>query len=398
MTVTVHDGTWYPRDRGQQLYRSFPFEVGPGTAEIRVTLSYSKAPGQALDLGLFDPNGFRGWSGSDRASILLREGSATPGYLTGPLAVGTWHVELGLHRIPAAGLPYRLEVLTSDWVTDQECDASEPASSGAARPGRLRAIPALPGHRWLAGGFDAHSHHSDGTRSVRELVEAATIAGLDFLVISDFNTTSHYPELAALRGEGRPILIGGQTVALDTGHTVVLGEGPWVDLREDPAAWSARARSEGRLLIANHPVRPDAAWRTPLPVKPDLAEIWSADWDGRNLAALAWWAAAGAGIAAVGATDWLEPTGWRPVTWVQVAGDDVMAGLAAGRTAVSATRDGAMLVRVGDEVVAIDAVGLELVDEREQATQVTGPTQQFPAERGHYFLRDQTGSIVAIAS
>lgn len=395
MTLSVHDGTWQPKDRSQQLYRSFPFEVPRGTAEIRINLIYTKAAGQALDLGLFDPDGFRGWSGSARANIVVRDGSSTPGYVTGPIQAGTWQVELGLHRIPPGGLPYRLEVHTSPVVTAGGDDAPPPEAAGV---GPVRTIPALPGHRWLAGAFDVHSHHSDGTRSVGELVEAATIAGLDFLVVSDFNTISHYPELDALRGDGRPILIGGQTVALDTGHTVVVGQGPWIDLREDPAAWAARARTDGRLLIAGHPVRPDAPWRTQLPFKPDLAEIWAANWDGCDLAPLAWWAAAGAGIAAVGATDQLDPTGWRPVTWVQVEGDDVIAGLAAGATAVSATRDGAVLVRVGDELIAIDANGLQLVDEREQATEVTGSEQHFPAGNGHHYLRDPAGGIVAIAS
>ena len=67
------------------------------------------------------------------------------------------------------------------------------------RPPR-RALPARPGHRWLAGDLHTHTVHSDGALTVAELAALAAGRGLDFIAVTDHNTVSHHAELAAAAG------------------------------------------------------------------------------------------------------------------------------------------------------------------------------------------------------
>lgn len=388
---------WTKADREDALYRSLPFDVPAGAPGVVVDVRYEKTPTAALDVGLSDPRGFRGWSGSSRQRIELSAGHATPGYLRGPIVPGRWNVEIGLHRIPDPGIEVEIAV-----------SFVEPALTAAA--GRVvaasgpvaRTLPAPPGTAWLAGDFRAHSEHSDGTEPIVELATRAVQAGLDFLVVADFNTVSHYPEIADLDTGGAIAIIPGQTIAIDTGHATVLGVEEWIDLREDPALWSRRVRSLGGLVSANHPTRRDSAWRTPLAGGVDLAEIWSGGWDGRDGAPLAWWLAAGSAVVPVGGSGWTGRDGaaelGRPVTWVLCANGDVIQGLRDGRTAISATIDGPAIVRLEDEIAVLGGAGHRLVDWRGKSVPVARDDERFEALPTPYFLRDSDDRTVALCA
>ena len=54
-----------------------------------------------------------------------------------------------------------------------------------------------PGPRWWAGDLHTHTVHSDGVLTVAELARLARGNGLDFIAVTDHNTVSHHPELAA---------------------------------------------------------------------------------------------------------------------------------------------------------------------------------------------------------
>ena len=57
---------------------SLPFEVPAGTARISIELSYSgRDQHTALDVGLWGPEGFRGWSGGDKDKFTLSASDAT---------------------------------------------------------------------------------------------------------------------------------------------------------------------------------------------------------------------------------------------------------------------------------------------------------------------------------
>ena len=79
-----------------------PFNVTSDVTSITVYQNYSyKGAGNALDLGIFDPNGIspinsetgfsgsRGWSGGSRSNFTISAADATPGYNAGPLLPGT---------------------------------------------------------------------------------------------------------------------------------------------------------------------------------------------------------------------------------------------------------------------------------------------------------------------
>ncbi|NMH76753.1 PHP domain-containing protein, partial [Pseudonocardia xinjiangensis] len=112
MARTVHRGRWSLEDRAENFYQELPVDVPAGASALAVRLAFDRGAG-VLDLGCFSPAGFRGWSGGARDSFTITADRATPGYLPGPLDAGTWHVCLGLHRVPVEGLAYELVVDTS---------------------------------------------------------------------------------------------------------------------------------------------------------------------------------------------------------------------------------------------------------------------------------------------
>ena len=75
-----------------ESYRQIPFDVPEGTRRITVRLAYDKANRTVVDLGLFDPERFRGWSGGtrDRFTISASDASHRPGGAgQTPCALGT---------------------------------------------------------------------------------------------------------------------------------------------------------------------------------------------------------------------------------------------------------------------------------------------------------------------
>ncbi|HEY0641274.1 MAG TPA: hypothetical protein VGD67_26900, partial [Pseudonocardiaceae bacterium] len=108
--MIVHSGRWTRADRAAGMWPRLPFEVPAGCAGVTVTLEYDAAGGAVLDLGCEGAAGWRGWSGGARRTFAVTPAWATPGYLPGELEPGQWHVVLGLHRVPAAGVPYEVRV------------------------------------------------------------------------------------------------------------------------------------------------------------------------------------------------------------------------------------------------------------------------------------------------
>ena len=403
---TVHSGVWRPADRAASRYHYRPVDVPPGARSLRVELAFDRSAG-VLDLGLFDPAGrFRGYSGGARDAFAVGETVATPGYLPGPLPAGSWQVLLGLHRIPAAGLAWSVTAESSRGRGNSGL-VSDPRVStiaGRAAPGRRpRDLPAPAGMRWLAGDLHAHTVHSDGALTVGELAALAADGGLDFLAVTDHNTVSHHPELAATSGI---VLVPGQEVTTDRGHANAFGPVDWVDFRRPPDDWLSTVDAAGGLLSVNHPLAGDCAWLMPMTGRPPLAEVWHSGWWDRTWGApLAWLLAWAPDAVAVGGSDFhrlsdSERPG-RPTTWVAAAEPSVagiLDGLRAGRTAIGADPDGPVLLRVEDRVVAVDADGTLLVDLTGRRRPVHGDRAEFvPApDPGPVWLEDGDARILAI--
>ena len=377
------------------MYRYVPFDV---------RLTYDRSMG-TIDLGVIDATQFRGWSGGARDEVWVTPEWATPGYSPGEVQDGTWQVMLGLYRVGEGGVPFEIEIEASSSVIDdpwaQDLDGVQPEP----RPS-LRNLPAEEGRHWMACDFHSHSIHSDGALALLELARYARQRGLDALAVTDHNTVSHHPHLAATAKAAGVILIPGQEVTTAEGHANCVGPVRWIDFRMDTDAWIATAKEDGGILSLNHPVHPMYSWHRPRSVPAHGVELWHSSWDGHDLGPQSFWEELGRPIA-LGGSDFhrygeraLESDGdvevGSPTTWVEVdESGDVVAGLRECRTALSVSPSGPLALRVADEIVVIDGEGLIL----------EGPTGRFPitarlvrrnTDGGLHRLVDGSGTVYAL--
>jgi len=395
--------SWSPDDRAEQQLRRIDFEVPAGVSALEVVLGRPDVEGAVVDLGLEGPSGFIGWSGSARPDLVVSETWSTPGYLAAPPEPGTWSVLLGLHRVPASGATTHVTVTAVDEDVVQRHQARLPVDPPPApRPPR-RDLPGLDGMTWLAGDFHAHTVHSDGALTVGALARLAVTRGLDFLAVTDHNTTAHHAELDPRSRQHGIRLLLGQEVTRDTGHANAFGDIGFVDFRTPPSTWGGEVASRGGLLSVNHPLAGDCAWLHSPPGGPKIAEMWHSSWSLEPTwgAPLAWWRAWGPDTIPLGGSDYHHdgadgPPG-SPMTWVLAQDDDVLAAVQDGRTAVSATRDGPVLLRLGDELVALDADGLLLCGFDGPRRRVRGEVARWSDIEGPSWLEDGTRAVHALS-
>ncbi|MDQ6658832.1 MAG: CehA/McbA family metallohydrolase [Actinomycetota bacterium] len=395
-------GRWTPQHRADTVWPELPFEVPQVCQGLRIELEFERQAG-VLDLGLIDPLGWRGWSGGAKSVVEIGPDSATPGYLDRGLPPGEWRVVLGLHRLPDGGLPYRLQVSTADVSL-----ADPPAVPlPARRPARQ--LPGVDGKRWLAGDLHAHTLHSDGALTVPELAALGTASGLDFLAVTDHNTTSHHPQLQTFGRQYGLALLPGQEVTTADGHANAFGDVGWIDFRQPAAEWFSQVGERGGLLSINHPLTGDCAWRHPMTAPPPAAEIWHSSWFDRTWGApLTWWnamTALGDTPIPLGGSDFhrhgSDGALGAPTTWVSCADDSaeaVLAGLLAGGTAISAGIDGPLLLRIGDDLLALQADGSMLVCPDGRRSPVRADSEEFGDHLGPHILESNGRVVLAISS
>jgi hypothetical protein len=418
MAVTTYRQHWTLDDRAESVWHSLPVDIPPGCAGLSVSLTVPAVEGAVIDLGCEGAAGWRGWSGGARQSFAITPSAATPGYVAGELEAGTWWVVLGLHRLPGEGVELVVEAVTGPVaVEDLPGLASYETTSAAvavpARPPR-RELPAADGLRWVAGDFHAHSLHSDGSTPVANLAALGVTAGLDFMAVTDHNTAAHHLELPSVGRRFGIGLLPGQEVTTESGHANAFGAIGAIDFRRPAATWVAEVAARGGLLSINHPLGGDCSWRQPLPTHPALAEIWHSSWlDRRWGGPIAWWEAWGlATTTPIGGSDWHSPSSLSPpglpTTWVAIdAGAEgpgelpaaVMAGLAAGRTAISAGYNAPVLLRNADEFLVLDAPGTVLISPDGTRHPIRTPREHLPATHpGGHVLVDHTDQFVALSN
>ena len=401
-----HAGRWTMEDQFASPWHYLPVEVPPGVWGLRVELEYSRGAA-TLDLGCLGPAGFRGWSGGARRSFAISARGATPGYLPGELEPGLWQVVVGLYRVAPDGAPYQVTVRVADGPGEWPGEPQPPPPPVPVERPAPRELPARPGYRWLAGDLHTHTVHSDGTQTVPELARFAVERGLDYLAVTDHNTVSHHAELAAVSARYGITLVPGQEVTTDTGHAGVLGDVGWVDFREPADEWLAHTRRRGGLMSVNHPIGGHLAWMYPMRERPPLVEVWHWSWlDPHWTNTMSWWRAWTPAAIPVGGSDWHRPGSdaqpGTPTTWIESADtspEAVLDGLRAGRVAISAGRDGPVLLRAGDEFVAVAADGTILASPGGPGSPrawVRGDLARFPAAPGCHRLTDPTGGTLAL--
>ena len=308
---------------------------------------------------------------------------------------------VGKAKVAALPLAYRVAITLRDTAPTL---AAEPFAPYA--PEVLSAEA-----RWYAGDFHVHSRESgDASPGIDELAAFAAGKGLDFVELSEHNTTSQLEELGAAQAAAPALLLlpGIEYTTYD-GHANAIGATAWVDHRigQPGATIEAAAdavHAQGALFSVNHPVLDlgdlciGCAWDHALDAgRIDAVEIATGGWMQSGLffseAAIAFWdslCAEGHHIAAIGGSDdhsggdasgmFASPIG-DPTTMVfaselSVAG--IVAGVKAGRTVVKLQGPGDPMVELTtDPPLAGDSAKGELVRVRARVTGGAGQSVRF---------------------
>jgi hypothetical protein len=243
-------------------YIEAPFQVPPGTERVTLTFAYTEREQRTtLDLGMIDPQGIRCWSGGNKSTLTVSATDATPSCLAGPVAPGTWKVLIGVPNIrPTVTATYTATLFftRTGLVADQPLVLRKPIRTGAA---------------WYRGDLHMHTAHSDGSCTslsgakvpcpVFVIVDAAARKGLDFIAITDHNTTSHNEPMRELQPYFDSLLmITGREITTFHGHANLLGTSDPLNFRlgsrdvPDINTLLRRADKLGGILSLNHPNAP----------------------------------------------------------------------------------------------------------------------------------------------
>ncbi|MES2723425.1 MAG: PHP domain-containing protein, partial [Pseudomonadota bacterium] len=137
-----------------QTYREVPFRMPAGTTRLTVEFEHTgKDQKSVIDLGLRDPQRFRGWSGGNKSRLTLSEAEATASYLPGPLPAGEWKLVLGVPNLrKGARTEYTARIYFE-----------RGAAFGGFQPTAVK-----PGPAWFRGDLHVHTAHSDGACASRK--------------------------------------------------------------------------------------------------------------------------------------------------------------------------------------------------------------------------------------
>ena len=261
-----------------KTYFEVPFDVPKGIHRISVDFSYTgRDQKTTLDLGIADPERFRGNSGGNKSHFTIGESDATPSYLPGPILAGRWKLLVSVPNIrPQVEATYRVEIRFNNPSEDHGF-ASAPLETGV---------------RWYRGDLHMHTAHSDGSclsQSGKRVpcplfftAQTASQRGLDFIAITDHNATSQYEPMRELQPYfDRLLLIPGREITTFWGHFNIFGITQHIDYRvalggRDVNAILREVRDQGGIASFNHADAPDGeicmgcAWRPQTPIDMSL--------------------------------------------------------------------------------------------------------------------------------
>jgi hypothetical protein len=245
-------------------YVLVPFEVPSGIKRLDVWFSYTgREDHTTLDLGLLDPQRFRGWSGGNKHAFSIGIADATPSYLPGPLPSGTWKLLIGVAYLGEGHTStYQAHI---HFARTNEVDTTGFTTS-----------PIATGDRWYRGDLHMHTAHSDGSCTSQSgkmvpcpvfiTVEEAVQHKLDFIAITDHNTISHYDAERELQPYfDQILLIPGREITTYSGHANVFGPTEFLDFRSEARGAPSinqvfrAAQAAGAVVSVNHPGDPTGA-------------------------------------------------------------------------------------------------------------------------------------------
>jgi len=367
-----------PRTKGASPYLLIPFEVPEGVTRFDLAVDYPRHDGACvIDLGLGNPDlgpfpshgGLVGWSGGARSRVFVGQDAATPGYRPGMMP-GSWTIILGLYKLPKEPVEVRLEI-TFD---------TTPRRPAEVRPAPR---PVRPAPGWYKGDLQSHTFHSDAKGAPEHLHANAQREGLDFLAVTDHNTTTAHATYFDAASSPGLVFVPAYEFTTAQGHGNVYGAREVADFRcetgADVLAMVARLREAGHLFSINHD-KPDHPWLWPLP-EADCQEVWQAPWLAGNHISLGRWQARlaeGRRLVAIGGSDFHQPgaepegnraTLARPCThlWCEeLSVQGILDAMRAGRSFVTEAPDGPRLVLRAGEMIqgatvpAIDEVEVDI--------------------------------------
>jgi hypothetical protein len=229
-------------------YVVVPFEVPAGTVEIQIAHT-DGSDAVILDWGVWGPGGFRGWGGGLTDDAIIGVDESSRGYREGPITPGTWQLVIGKAKLAAGAGHYVVDVTCRDDAT------LTPLPRAAFDP-----VVVSTGPRWYAGDFHVHSEESGDASATLEMIHAyARGRGLDFAAITDHNTDSQHPRIAALQATTDDFLfLRGIEITTYAGHGNAIGVAEYVDHRVGlggvtAATITADVQRQGGVFLVNHP-------------------------------------------------------------------------------------------------------------------------------------------------
>lgn len=236
-----------------------PFTVPDGVHRITVDFSYThRQEKTTLNIGIHDPNGFRGQSGSNKDHFTIGAADATASYIAGAIPPGRWKLVISVSSIrPEVTSHYRAEIRFNSPLEDSS----------------FTLTPLETGTRWYRGDLHMHTSHSDGScvnqsgdRVPCPLFLTAQMAasrGLDFIAITDHNSLAHYAEMRELQPYfSKLLLIPGREMTTFYGHFNAFGTTQYVDyLVAEKGGRTidqvvSDIRAQGGIVSINHPMSP----------------------------------------------------------------------------------------------------------------------------------------------
>jgi hypothetical protein len=271
-------------------YVMLPFNVPSGTTAVRVKYCYDQPESptssqikHTLDLGIYDRQRghrlwgvreFRGWGGSSHPDVIVSPegfsteaqylanprgnvpGKTTRGFLPGPIPAGRWAVELGVAAV--AGQPEGDSDGKVAWRVEIDLSRDRAFADQPYHRTPYDSTPARRGHGWYAGDLHVHAEHSSlGDATMSETFDYAFgslahgKAGLDFITLSDYVTSSAWGEVGRFQGRypGKLIIRSGEVITY-RGHANNHNTATLIDYRMGPIYERA---GDGSLVLRRGP-------------------------------------------------------------------------------------------------------------------------------------------------
>jgi len=227
------------------------------------------------------------WDLNERADpppVFISPAFSSPGFSKTRIEPGSWTVVLEVWEILTPAVYAKLSISATALPDTQTAKAATGAgTSRGKRPGPVRRVKP---DGVLFGEMHAHTVHSDGRHTVAELAEKAEALGLDFVCVTDHNTTSAIADFV----DGPVTLIPGEELTSFFGHFCLYGISEAVDWHDSRGNVTLeegirRARARGALAGLAHPNaigRPVCVGCRYAGTVPDdcfdLVELWSGPW------------------------------------------------------------------------------------------------------------------------